>query len=71
MYTVLAKILANRLKGIMDSIIGENQMEFVKNCQIMDNFVIAEEIIHTWKLDAEGVLVVKLDFEKAYDTVDH
>ncbi|KAK2644587.1 hypothetical protein Ddye_019782 [Dipteronia dyeriana] len=31
----------------------------------------AEEIIHHWRSSKEGGLLVKLDFEKAYDTVDH
>ncbi|KAK3198720.1 hypothetical protein Dsin_022135 [Dipteronia sinensis] len=30
-----------------------------------------EEIIHHWKKDKNGGLLVKLDFEKAYDSVDH
>ncbi|KAK2648321.1 hypothetical protein Ddye_015810 [Dipteronia dyeriana] len=33
--------------------------------------MIAEEIINKWKGDKEGGLLVKLDFEKAYDSVDH
>ncbi|KAK3219853.1 hypothetical protein Dsin_013823 [Dipteronia sinensis] len=46
-------------------------MAFVKGRQILDSFVIVEEIIHEWKGDNEGGLLVKLDFEKAYDSVDH
>ncbi|KAK3227605.1 hypothetical protein Dsin_007467 [Dipteronia sinensis] len=42
-----------------------------KNRQITDSFVIAEEIIHKWKNETEGGLLLKLDFEKAYDSVDH
>ncbi|KAK3224602.1 hypothetical protein Dsin_004464 [Dipteronia sinensis] len=71
MYKVLVKILANRLRKVMNTIIGEAQMAFVKQCQIVDSFVIASEIIHNWKKDSKGGLVVKLDFEKAYDSVDH
>ncbi|KAK0601643.1 hypothetical protein LWI29_026061 [Acer saccharum] len=55
----------------MNSVIGENQMAFVRGRQIMDSFVVAEEIIHSWRKDKEGGLLVKLDFEKAYDSVDH
>ncbi|KAK3198236.1 hypothetical protein Dsin_021651 [Dipteronia sinensis] len=46
-------------------------MVFVKNRQIIDSFAIANEIIHSWKSDSREGLVVKLDFEKAYDNVDH
>ncbi|KAK3221692.1 hypothetical protein Dsin_008717 [Dipteronia sinensis] len=71
MFKILAKVLANCLKLIMDSMMGETQMAFVKNRKITDSFVIAEEIIHSWRKDKVGGLLVKLDFEKAYDSVDH
>ncbi|KAK2660313.1 hypothetical protein Ddye_006846 [Dipteronia dyeriana] len=45
-YKKLAKGLANRLKKVLNSVVSPNQMAFVKDRQIMDSFVIAEEIIH-------------------------
>ncbi|KAK3197910.1 hypothetical protein Dsin_021325 [Dipteronia sinensis] len=71
MYKVLAKVLANRIKKKMNSIIGNSQMAFVKGQQILDSFVVAEEIIYAWKKNRVGGLLVKLDFEQAYDSVDH
>ncbi|KAK3227435.1 hypothetical protein Dsin_007297 [Dipteronia sinensis] len=71
MYKIFAKVLANLIKKVMHSIIGEFQMAFVKGRQIIDSFVIAEEIINMWKKDQVEGLLVKLDFEKAYDSVDH
>ncbi|KAK3231468.1 hypothetical protein Dsin_003349 [Dipteronia sinensis] len=71
LYKVLGKVLANRMRKVMNSVIGEYQMAFVWNRQIIDSFVIAEEIIHHWKKSKEGGLMVKLDFEKAYDSLDH
>ncbi|KAK3219223.1 hypothetical protein Dsin_013193 [Dipteronia sinensis] len=47
MYKLLAKVLANRLKVVMNSVIEEYQMAFVKDRQILDSFVVAEEIIHS------------------------
>ncbi|KAK2651471.1 hypothetical protein Ddye_011327 [Dipteronia dyeriana] len=35
-----------------------------------DSFIIEEEIIHKWKRQKDGGLLVKLDFEKGYDFVD-
>ncbi|KAK2662300.1 hypothetical protein Ddye_000874 [Dipteronia dyeriana] len=71
LYKVLSKVLANKLRKIMDSIIGETHMAFVPKYQISDSYVIAEEIINKWKFDKMGGLLVKLDFEKAYDSVDN
>ncbi|KAK2662892.1 hypothetical protein Ddye_001466 [Dipteronia dyeriana] len=47
MYKILGKVLANRLKKVMNMVIGENQMAFAQKHQIMDSFVIAKEIIHS------------------------
>ncbi|KAK2648312.1 hypothetical protein Ddye_015801 [Dipteronia dyeriana] len=70
-YKVVAKVLVNRIKKVMNSIIGETQMAFIKNRQILDSFVIAKEVIHKWRKSEDGGLLVKLDFEKAYESVDH
>ncbi|KAK2635508.1 hypothetical protein Ddye_030300 [Dipteronia dyeriana] len=70
-YEILAKVLANRLKWVMDAVISPSQMAFVKGRHIIDSFVIAEEVIHSWKRADKGGLLVKLDFGKAYDSVDH
>ncbi|KAK2659274.1 hypothetical protein Ddye_005807 [Dipteronia dyeriana] len=71
MYKILAKVLSNRIKKVMKSIIEESQMTFVKRHQITDSFVIAREIINKWRKDQVGGLLVKLYFENAYDSVDH
>ncbi|KAK2644044.1 hypothetical protein Ddye_019239 [Dipteronia dyeriana] len=55
----------------MNSVIGPTQMAFMKGRQLVDNFIIAEEVIHSWKKGDRGGILVKLDFEKAYDCVDH
>ncbi|KAK3231063.1 hypothetical protein Dsin_002944 [Dipteronia sinensis] len=55
----------------MHKVISESQMAFVGGRQIMDSFIISEEIINMWKREKEGNVVVKLDFEKAYDNVEH
>ncbi|KAK2648406.1 hypothetical protein Ddye_015895 [Dipteronia dyeriana] len=71
MYKILAKVLASRIKKVMESVVGDSQLAFVKNRQIVDSFMIAKEVIQKWKSKKEGGLVVKLDFEKAFDSVEH
>ncbi|KAK3227568.1 hypothetical protein Dsin_007430 [Dipteronia sinensis] len=56
LYKVLAKVLANRLRKVMDSVIGESQMAFISDRQSSDSFVIAEEIIRKWRSDNDGGL---------------
>ncbi|KAK3222321.1 hypothetical protein Dsin_009346 [Dipteronia sinensis] len=71
LYKILAKVLANMMRKVIGSVIGETQMAFVRNREILDSFVVAEEIIDHWKKKKERGLMVKLDFEKAYDSLDH
>lgn len=69
-YKILSKVLANRLKPHLNLIIGESQAAFVGDKQILDGALIANEIIHSWKHNNKGGVLLKLDFEKAYDCVN-
>ena len=72
-YKIISKILVNRLKPIMDSIITPFQNAFIKGRNITDNILLAHEIIDVvrkkrGKRDSYGVL--KIDVSKAYDRVN-
>ncbi|KAK2652356.1 hypothetical protein Ddye_012212 [Dipteronia dyeriana] len=71
LYKVMAKVLANIFKLVMNSVIHRSKMAFVKDHHIFDSFVIAEKVIHHWKKEGKVGLLVKLDFKKVYDSVDH
>lgn len=73
LYKILAKVLANRLKVILPSIISENQSAFVPGRNITDNVLMAFEIIHFMRrknYGSVGKVTFKLDITKAYDRVD-
>ncbi|GKV48453.1 hypothetical protein SLEP1_g55266 [Rubroshorea leprosula] len=69
MYKILAKLLANRLRKVLDKIIGEQQMAFIEGRQMMDGVVIANEVIDEAKRKRKKSFLFKVDFEKAYDKV--
>ncbi|GKU94128.1 hypothetical protein SLEP1_g7656 [Rubroshorea leprosula] len=68
-YKILAKILANRLKKVLDTVIGEQQMAFLRGRQLMDGVVIANEVVEEAKKKKTKAFLFKIDFEKAYDKV--
>ncbi|GLT27528.1 hypothetical protein SLA2020_025150 [Shorea laevis] len=69
MYKILAKILANRIKKVVDEIIGEEQMAFLRGRQLIDGVVIANEVVDEARKKKKKAFLFKIDFEKAYDKV--
>ena len=44
-YKILANVLANRLRDVLDEVIGPNQFSFIKGRQILDCYLVANEVI--------------------------
>lgn len=73
LYKILAKVLANRLKLILPTLISENQSAFVPGRSITYNVLVAFKVIHHMQIKnsgMEGEVALKLDISKAYDRVD-
>lgn len=69
-YKILAKTLANRLAKVISVCISEEQSAFISGRSIVDNALIATELLHYMKCKRNGVrgdAALKLDVSKAYD----
>ncbi|GKE06329.1 cysteine-rich receptor-like protein kinase, partial [Tanacetum coccineum] len=69
-YKVISKLLASRLARVIDSIISPNQSTFISGRNILDGCLIANEIIRMASLEDQKLLLFKIDFEKAFDSVN-
>ncbi|GAU46852.1 hypothetical protein TSUD_241610 [Trifolium subterraneum] len=70
LYKILAKVLANRLRLVIGSVISESQIAFVKDRQILDDILISNEVVDEARKSKKELMLFKVDFEKAYDSVD-
>jgi hypothetical protein len=68
-YKIISKVIANRLKPLLPTLVSQEQEGFMEGRQIMDNIIHAHEIIHTLKLQKRGGMIIQLDLEKAYEKI--
>lgn len=68
-YKTISKMIVNRLKLVMETLVAPTQCSFVPGRQITDNIIIVQEMLHPMhrKSGETGYLAIKVDLEKAYD----
>ena len=65
----MAKVLANRLKLVIGSIIGPEQTTYIQNRSILDGPLIISEVLAWAKKANKKAMFFKIDFEKAFDSI--
>ena len=67
LYKILAKVLVNKLRRVIDKVVSPSQNAFVEGRQILDATSIANEVVDSMLRRIDDGVVSKLDIEKAHD----
>ncbi|KAK2354489.1 hypothetical protein QL285_092001 [Trifolium repens] len=70
LYKMVAKVLAKRLSLVINSIVTLTQSAFLKGRQLVDGVLVINEIVDFAKKTGRECLIFKVDFEKAYDSME-
>lgn len=68
-FKLITKLLTNRLAKVIDPLIDDSQSAYIKGRLIGDNIVTAHEILHHVRTRKQQGILLKLDFERAFDKV--
>ncbi|CAL1356047.1 unnamed protein product [Linum trigynum] len=69
-YKIIAKLLANRLKKVLATVVSGNQSAFIEGRRIVDNILMAQELVSGYhKITLSSRCAIKVDLMKAFDSV--
>ncbi|KAK1693140.1 hypothetical protein QYE76_009837 [Lolium multiflorum] len=69
-FKIISRAYASRLDPIANRVISPNQTAFIKGRNILEGPLALIEVIHELRSKKLGGILLKLDFEKAYDRVN-
>lgn len=69
-FKICSKACSTRLSPVAHRIISRNQSTFIRGRHILEGPLALLEIVHSLKRTHEPAILLKLDFEKAYDRVN-
>jgi hypothetical protein len=69
-FKIFTKVLAKRLSSITSKFIKPSQTTFLPGRYILEGVVVLHKTIHELHRKRQKGLILKLDFEKAYDKVN-
>ena len=70
-YKLLSKIISNSIKNELNTIINEDQSEFLKGRNIADNIRKVSDTLEFCNQRQVNALLISIDFEKAFNRVEY
>ena len=68
-YKIASSVIANRIKNVLEKIIGESQQGFIRGRKITDNTRFLLDLMVKMNDKNLNGLLLLIDFEKAFDTL--
>jgi hypothetical protein len=69
LYKILAKLIILRLRVVLPPLISDCQSAFLQGRYILDSVAVLSETIDMAKQSGKSCFILKVDFERAYDSV--
>ncbi|XP_039034126.1 uncharacterized protein LOC120170219 [Hibiscus syriacus] len=69
-YKIISKVLSKRLVSVINDIVSPSQFAFIPGRQLLDCALLANEGIEYWRKRGRRGVVFKVDFRRAYDSVE-
>lgn len=66
-YKTISKVIANRIKPLLPTLVLEEKTRYVEGRQILNNIIQAHKVVHSLKTNKEEGMIVQQDIEKSYD----
>lgn len=71
-YRILSKVLANRIKQVLQKIISKNEATFLEKRWILENCIVPQELIHKMQTLTSRTVWIGIDFDmkKAFNKLE-
>jgi len=69
-YKIISKVVANRLKPPLPTLVSGEQSSYVEGRKILDNIIQVQEVVHSLTSKRQAGMIMQLDVAKAYDKVN-
>jgi hypothetical protein len=68
-YLIISKILANRIRDVLQDLIMHVQSTFLPRRSLQESFIMVQEMVMGWHRRKSKAFLWKVDFTKAYDSI--